>query len=242
MRYLTKAWQRAVFCAALLSSVAWAADKLTPLVSGGGPAVPTAWRVLALPNSKKPVTEFDVIELEGKRVLRVRTDKSYGALVHDYKGAPKTISWRWRLEQPLLKTDLQTKAGDDSALKVCVLFDMPMDKVPAAERNFLRVSNWFSDEAMPTATLCYVWDHSLPVGTELANAYTQRLHMLVVNSGEAQLRRWVSHTRDIAADFKKSFGQESDTVPPVLGIAVVADADNTQSSSLAYVAEINLAP
>ena len=92
-----------------------------------------------------------------------------------------------------------------------------------------------------------MWDQKLPVGTELANAYTGRVRYVVVDSANnpsgpaSPLQQWVGHTRDLRADFLKAFGTESDTVPPLLAIVVGADSDNTGQSSLGYVGDISLA-
>jgi hypothetical protein len=52
----------------------------------------------------------------------------------------------------------------------------------------------------------------------------------------------VAERRDVAADFAKLFGDESDRVPTIIGVAVGADADNTRSHSLGHVAGIALEP
>jgi hypothetical protein len=62
----------------------------------------------------------------------------------------------------------------------------------------------------------------------------------VLNSASTPLQQWVTHTRDLRADFLRSFGAESDTVPPLLAIVVGADADNTAGSGLAYVGDVSL--
>lgn len=44
-----------------------------------------------------------------------------------------------------------------------------------------------------------------------------------------------AHSRDLQADFLRSFGAESDTVPPFQAIVVGTDADNTGGTGLGYV-------
>ena len=43
-------------------------------------------------------------------------------------------------------------------------------------------------------------------------------------------------------DFRKLFGTEIESLPPIIGIAVGADADNTHGHSLAHVADLLLEP
>jgi Protein of unknown function (DUF3047) len=219
---------------------------LTPFSSSSAGAPPAPWRVVALPKANKPLTRFDITPIDGRRVLRVQTDRSYANLVHDLPNvvvAPGTqLRWRWRLEQPLRQADLRRRDGDDTALKVCLLFDMPLERLGLFERNLLRAGRTLSGENLPSATLCYVWDHTLPAGTLLHNAFSHRLRMLVVDSGDEKMGHWVMHTRDVAADFQRAFGEESATVPPLQAVLVGADADNTGGHSLGYVGDVTLAP
>jgi hypothetical protein len=204
---------------------------------------PPPWRVVGLPASKKPLTEFDIVNLGGERVLRVRADRSYANLSHRLPPNTTTatrLQWRWRLDVPLIGANLRTKNGDDNPVKVCALFDLPLESLGFIERNLLRLARNASGEHLPGATLCYVWDQKLPVGTELPNPFTRRVRYLVLNSASTPLQTWVSHSRDLHADFLRSFGHESSTVPPLLAIAVGADADNTAESSLAYVGDLTL--
>lgn len=203
---------------------------------------PAPWRVVGLPASKKPLTQFDVVPLGPDMVLRVRSERSYGNLTHalDPHTPGRMLHWRWRLDQPVAGADLLTKSGDDTPIKVCALFDLPLERIGFLERNLLRLSRQVSGEHLPGATLCYVWDQKLAVDTELPNAFTRRMHYLVLNSASTPLQQWVSHTRDLHADFLRSFGAESSTVPRLLGIVVGADSDNTAQSSLAYVGDLAL--
>ena len=222
------------------------AQPLTPFSSASAAEPPAPWRVIGLPRAPKPLTRFDITPVDGQRVLRVQTDRSYANLVHELPHlvpAPGTqLRWRWRLDQPLLDTDLRRRDGDDSALKICLLFDMPLARLELLERNLLRAARSLSAENLPSATLCYVWDHTLAPGTLLHNAFSHRLRMIVLDSGEQQLGQWVTHTRDLAADFQRAFGEESATLPPLQALLVGADADNTGGQSLGYVGDVTLSP
>lgn len=204
---------------------------------------PAPWRVVGLPGkATKPLTQFDIVQLGEDRVLRVRADHSYANLTHALrpKVAGHTLHWRWRLDQPVAGADLRTKDGDDTPIKVCALFDLPLNHLGFVDRSLLRLARSSSGEHLPGATLCYVWDQKLAVGTELPNPFTNRVRYLVLDSASSPLHQWVSHSRDLNADFLHSFGTESSTVPPLLGIVVGADADNTGGSSLAYVGDVSL--
>lgn len=217
------------------------APALAPIVGAPEAAPAPPWRFVGLPKQTLPTTQYTVRELDGQRVLRVAADRSYGNLVHPLEsGTPAgLLSWRWRVDQPIAGADLRRKQGDDTALKVCAMFDLPKPSVPFVERQLLRLAEARTGELLPTATLCYVWDGTLPSGTLLPNAYTRRVRIITLG-GVAQ--RWQAEQRDLAADFLRAFGDEAATVPPLVAIAVGADADNTGSRSLAYLDALVLQP
>ena len=187
------------------------------------------------------MAQLDIAALDGRHVLRLRTEKSYGTASHVLPTGTvaTTLQWKWRVDQGVQNADLRTKAGDDAAVKVCAMFDLPLETLGFMERNLMRLARSASGENLPSATLCYVWDRFMPVGTRLPNAYTGRLRWMVLDSGDAP-GQWRTHQRDLAADFLALFGDDSRTVPPLLAIVVGADSDNTAGSSTAYVDDLTL--
>jgi hypothetical protein len=233
----------AAFSFASLSAPVAAQSALTSFGSAGG-APQAPWKVVGLPQQTKPFTRFSVVDVDGKRAVKIEADESYGNLVHPVKMAPPAhLAWQWRVEKPLEQADLREKRGDDTAVKVCVFFDMPMENVPFADRQLLRFARSKTSDPVPTATICYVWDQKLPAGTTLDNAFTRRQRYIVVESGNDRLDRWVTEKRDLGADFTKLFSDESGTVvPPIVGVAVGADSDNTKAHSVSYVSGLVLEP
>ena len=219
---------------------------LTAFSAASGDQPPAPWRVVGVPGGKIPLTTYGMVDLDGSKVLRIEANKSYGNLVHPLMGwlpdAGVRLRWRWRLDEPLRSADLRQRSGDDSSLKVCALFDMPLDKLGLVDRSLLRLARSTTGENLPSATLCYVWDSKLATGTLLPNAYTGRVRLIVVNSGEQRLGQWLNHDRDLAADFKLAFGEESSTTPPLQAVLVGGDSDNTGGRSLGWVGDVTLFP
>jgi hypothetical protein len=228
--------------AAAATGGAFAEPLLAPLAAAQG-TVPLPWRAALLPGQKKPQTHFELVELDGVRVLKVEANASYGNLLHPLVGTKTeahTLAWRWRLERAVQGADLRQKSGDDTAVKLCVLFDHAIARVPFMERQLLRMARAQAGEDLPAATLCYVWDAALATGTVLHNAYTHRLRWLVLQGSGSAPGEWHKEQRDLRADFLLAFGDEAQTMPPISAVLVGADADNTGGHSLAYVADLTL--
>jgi hypothetical protein len=247
---------RRLLALSALFPLAAASQTLPPLLQADG-ALNPAWRFVGFPKKKAdlPATRFDAAQVDGLPALQVATASSYGSLVHDLKDArPARLRWRWRLDQPLsggqTPPDLTTKAGDDAALKVCVMFDHPLERVPFVERTLLRMARSVSGEPLPAATLCYVWDSGHAAGRQGANPYSRRVRYISLRGSETPAGQWVAEDRDVAQDFITLFADELPQgaqtprtgAPTVSTVLIGADSDNTASRSLGWVAELQTAP
>jgi len=228
--------------ASLALAGALAGALLAPMVDGGG--LGAGWRVATLPQQKPPVTRFTPERVQGRVALRVEADGSYGNLVHGFvqPPVPAMLAWSWRVQAPAPVSDLRSKAGDDAALKVCLSFDMPLAHMPFWERQALRMARARTGEALPGATLCWVWGGSDPRGTVHDNAYTRRVRYIVLRSAADATDTWVEERRDVAADFQLAFGDEAKQMPPLTAVIVSGDADNSGGRSVAFVADLRLEP
>jgi hypothetical protein len=227
--------------------------ELPPLVGpDGGLGAP--WRVLGYPKSHReiPPTRFVAGARDGMPGVQVIADRSYGTLALSLPPTPPLplhpLQWRWRIEQPLAlgadAPDLFQKAGDDAALKVCAMFDHPIERVPFFERQVLRLARNAAGEPLPAATVCYVWDQRHAAGTEGENPYSRRVRFVVLRGRDDPRGQWVSEQRDLARDFLRLFGDEhpaGQPVPALTQIVIGADADNTASRSEGWVAGVRWA-
>jgi hypothetical protein len=83
--------------------------------------------------------------------------------------------------------------------------------------------------------LKYAWSTSLPVGTILPSPHGKTTMIFVIESGTAHRGEWITEKRNIRDDYQKAFGS---TAPPVEGIALQSDSDNTGTSAVANYADV----
>ena len=232
----------ALSCATLTARAAGDNATIAAFSSASVGEPPATWHFATLP--RKTPTRFTIVELEGKRVLKVEANDSYGNLIHPVRvqSAPHVwLSWRWRVDSLVADADINIRAGDDGAAKMCVSFDFDVANLPLGERTKLSIARSTTGEEVPTETLCYVWDNKLPRDTTLVNAFTKRQRFVVIQSGSERLGQWVAERRDVIADYKRLFADEAGgKVPDIVSVSISADADNTHGHGLAYFEDISV--
>jgi hypothetical protein len=168
------------------------------------------WTVKAF----KGETSYRVVAEAGGHVLQAQSRGTASGLVRKIALDPRdtpVLSWRWKVAGTIPAGDERTRAGDDYAARVYVIFP-----------------HWFFPK---TRTLNYIWANHLPQGTFLPNAYTANAMMIAVESGSAHAGQWLTERRDMVADYRQAFGEE----PPRIGaIAIMTDTDNTGAMATAW--------
>jgi hypothetical protein len=198
------------------------------------------WRVETLRG--REATRFALVSEGGSTVLEARATASVAAMAYDLRLDPADsprLSWRWKIGNLLSSSDLYSKKGDDYPSRVYVTFDVASDELTWAARIKLGLARLVYGAKLPTAALCYVWDRSAAAGTIHANAYTDRVQMIVLRSGADGLGDWQTETRDVAADYLAAFGKNP---PAITGVAVAADTDDTGESAIAWFGDLHFEP
>ena len=216
---------------ALGGSAAWAdapAPGQVPPLSAGplGGGLPPGWRHQTLPKVERP-NQFALVADQGQRVLQIRSQgsaSSWAAPVDVDPARTPLLQWRWKVSRALGGSDLRRREGDDYAARLYVLFALPVERLSLADRVRIPALRLLAGVDIPAAALSYVWGRAQPTGSSGWNPYTDRVRMVVLDSGDEHAGQWRAHARDIARDWADAFGG---AVPRISGVALSADTDNT---------------
>jgi hypothetical protein len=170
--------------------------------------------------SFKGTTEYSVVNEDGRSVVRAVSQAAASGLVKEIRFNPlqyRYLHWSWKINNTIKGGDEKTKAGDDYAARVYVVFP---------GRFFWQMK-----------ALNYIWANQLPKGESIPNSFTSGAMMVAVESGPSLAGQWLNEERDILADYRRLFGVE-----PGEGeaIAIMTDTDNTGESATAWYGEIFL--
>lgn len=252
MKYIWGSWRRVAVVLGLLLGLMGCAG--WP-VGGAEHAAPAAATPAALPLTftAKDKSQWEPVTLPGKLRTAFRLEKHQGLpsvraeatrsasmLRQKLDIAPERLGrlrFAWQVENLIAEADMRQRETEDSPVRLILAFDGDRQKFSAKNAMLSELTRSLTGEEMPYATLMYVWSNDLPVGTVIVNPRSDRVRKIVVDSGAAHLQQWRHHERQIAADFEKAFGE----APGALrALAIMSDADNTQSQARAWYGEIRL--
>ncbi|MDD2719804.1 MAG: DUF3047 domain-containing protein [Gallionella sp.] len=190
-------------------------------------SVPSPWQVVQLDKKIAP-TRYQVTRWDGVLSIEATAEHSMALLARpvevDLNRTP-VLCWRWRVDAPLVKSDMATKAGDDYAARVYVSFSLPPSEIGFVLRTKLKLARSIYGDAVPDAALNYVWDNRYPVGTRKPNAYTDRTRMIVSESGAVNAGKWVVARHDVRQDVITEFGSAQALL---IQLSIASDTDNTK--------------
>ena len=210
----------------------------------GAPAgtLPPDWRALTFPDIKSHTRYAAVPDATHGQVVRASANASASGLLRKISLDAHThplLRWSWKADNLIAKGDVTRKEGDDYPVRIYVSFAYDPQRVSLFERAKYAAARLIYGEYPPHSGLNYIWDGKAPVGTIVANAHTDRVKMIVVESGASRLHEWLRYERNIVEDYRRAFGEDP---PMVSGIALMTDADNTGETALAWYGNIELRP
>ncbi|MBV8036836.1 DUF3047 domain-containing protein [Roseateles sp.] len=215
-----------------LALLAGCATTVTPPPSAEG------WQALKLPG--KPLTRYSWTEKAGRPALEALSERSASLWRKRLDPAVTSVgevSFSWWVQDLIPGASVADAQREDAVARVIFGFGGDIDTLPLRTRMKFELAQTLTGEMPPYATLMYVWDSKLPVGTVVVNPRSDRIRKIVVDSGPTELRRWRDHRRDLAADFRLAFGEAPG---PLISMAVMTDSDNTRASAHTWYGPVEL--
>ena len=232
----------AALLAALLANFARAADRPTLEVGefsaakeGSNP--PPGWAELSFPRIPRHTT-YALVKDGDAVVVKATSVASASGLVRRLHIDPREyplLEWRWKVMNLIDKSDVGRKSGDDYPARIYVTFEYDPARVGILDRAKFEAVRLFYGEYPPSAAIDYIWDRRAPRGAFVPNAFSDRVRMVVVESGASGVGRWIDEKRDVLADYRSAFAADP---PMISGVAIMTDSDNTGESAIAYYGDI----
>ena len=198
---------------------------------------PPGWTPLIFSNIERQ-TAYYLTHLQNKIVVKAYSEDAASGLYRKLDIDPTKypqLRWQWKIDKLIETADIHSKEGDDYPARIYVSFDYDTERLSVFEKFKLNVYTALHGEAPPLAVINYVWDNKAPVDTVISNAYTDRVKMIVVQSGPAAVGQWRSETRNVFEDYQKAFGEAP---LRITSIALMTDTDNTHSTASSYYGDI----
>lgn len=202
-----------------------------------GTGLPPDWQELSF--RKVPSrTTYALVRDGSEVVVKATSEASASGLVRRLRVDPRqypVLEWRWKVMNLIAKADVTRKSGDDYPARIYVTFEYDPARVGLLDEAKYEALRLLYGEYPPSAAIDYIWDGKAPRGAFVPNAFSDRVRMVVVESGGADLGRWTDERRDVLADYRTAFAADP---PMISGVAIMTDSDNTGESAVAYYGDI----
>ena len=213
-------------------------SRVAPFSAGAGSdGLPAGWR-LHVTRPDKPVTGYGLQRIDDRLALHAVAESATSGLHCDVDidiTARPWLRWEWRVDRIAADATVADDDQDDSPARVVLGFAGDPARLSLRDRLFADQVELFTGEALPFATLCYVWDGQAAPESVLPYARSSRIRYLVADSGTAGLGRWQAHRRNVVADFQRVYGE-----PPgrLVGVGVLTDSDDLKGRAEAWYGDL----
>src|SRR3989442_12346796 len=202
-----------------------------------GPALPDGWKPLTFKKIEKH-TAYTVVKDGESTAVKAVSEASASGLTRELKINLKEypiVHWQWKVANVLQKGDVTRKEGDDYPARIYITFEYDSSKVGFFDKAKYELIKLLYGRYPPVAAINYIWESKAPKGTVVPNPYTERVKMIVVESGVGRRNQGVSEERNVYEGYQKAFGDE----PPLIsGVAIMTDTHNTGEAATAFYGDI----
>jgi hypothetical protein len=227
-------WAKACTLAGVL--MLGACQHAPPAADSDVPHWATAWQTFELPGKQK--TRYVAQQADGRWIVHAQAQASASMYRRTLRIEPEqlgTVAFSWKVGALNAEADVRHSDTEDAVVRVVLAFDGDHDRLSPRNRMMFDLMHGLTGESPPYATLMYVWDPRAELDAVVVNPRTDRIRKIVLESGAGHLGQWREYRRDIRADFRRAFGEDPG---PLIGVALMTDADNTRNRAEAWYGEI----
>ena len=202
-----------------------------------GGTFPSGWKPLTFENISNH-THYELVADGKNSVVKAVSRQSSSGMTREITIDPKEypiVKWRWKVENILEKSDVTQKSGDDYPARLYVTFEYDSSEMGFFEKAKYEVAKLIYGTYPPQGAITYIWESKSPIETIVPNPYSDRVQMVVLQSGSKKLGRWVTEERNVYKDYQRAFGEDP---PNISGVAIMTDTDNTLETAIAYYGDI----
>lgn len=183
-------------------------------------------------------TAYRVVEVEGATALEAVADEGGSAVLRKIRVDPQThpvIDWRWRVPRPENGAPVSVVSPKSAMARLSIAFHGDAEKLDVVDRAHLRLAKALTPNGLPYATLVYVWLRDVPVGSVVVSPYSDRVRLVVAESGERRIGQWIDLRRNVLEDYRRAFGEEPGDI---VAVGVMTDPGDDGSRRRAYYGDI----
>lgn len=202
-----------------------------------GSEFPDGWKPLTFKKIARH-TAYTLVKESDRVVVKAVSEAASSGLTREITIDPREypiVQWRWKVTNLIAKSDVTRKDGDDYPARLYITFAYDSSKLSLFERAKYEAARLLYGQYPPLGAINYIWANRESKELIVPNPYTGRAMMIVVESGSANLNKWITEERNIYTDYKRAFGEE----PPLIsGVAIMTDSDDTKEFATAYYGDI----
>jgi len=183
----------------------------------GKRGIPSGWQGQ---NWGSPKYDFTTTTDDSTPAIHLKSENDSSTISRELKVDVKQypiLQWTWKVVVLPKAGDARRKETDDEAAQLYVTFP----RFPQAVRSRI---------------IGYIWDSNAPVGAIFPSQKVSTITYLVVRSGDADLGKWLTETRNVLNDFKRIYGE--DPGESVGAVAISINSQNTNARAESFFGEI----
>jgi hypothetical protein len=184
-------------------------------------------------------TTYRIAEADGEMALEADGVEGGSGMWRRIRVDPRqnpVLEWRWRVPLPDAGSPpLEVSSRRSPMARLSLAFHGDPDTLDFEDRVKLRMARLLTVNGLPYASLLYVWMMNEPVDKVIHSALTDRVRLLVVESGAARAGQWITVRRNVVEDFRRAFGEEPGDI---VGVGLMTDYGDDGSRRRAFYGDI----